>query len=89
MNEIGALKREVEDSRIVRVVLKDESIRLEKIKVASGSVSVIDLGTLLVITSGIDNEEWLSINLTKRSDSGSGLVIEHVGERGENELSID
>jgi len=89
LDEVGALEREVKGGRIMRIVLEDKSIRLEKIKVAAGSISVIDLSTLFVIASGIDDEEGLSVNLSERSDSSGGLVVEHVGKRSKDELSVN
>jgi len=122
LDEVGALEGKVEGGRVKGIVLEDESVALEEVKVAAGSVRIKDLGSLFIVAGGVDGEKALSVDLEEVSDAllhqtrstnkqtnkqakrgrdrdgrdrgssktnGVRVVVEHVSEGDEGELSIE
>jgi hypothetical protein len=69
LNKVGGLHVEVEQHRIVRVVLQGESVALHQLKVGAGTVRIKDLLSGSVVLSGVDDKEGLSVNLLQVSSS--------------------
>jgi len=69
LDEVGALEGKVEGGRVKGIVLEDESVALEEVKVAAGSVRIKDLGSLFIVAGGVDGEKALSVDLEEVSDA--------------------